>query len=964
MAQEFHISVTPLRGEDYLVRTEQVAQGVPLAEEQVAWSVQIWLEQTNRLLNDPLLTLLQQDTQNNAGAIAANGELSLSLVRLGQELHRSLFQGHLRDSWVTAQGIAYNRGELLRLRLGLRGLRLPRLPWEVLCEGALPERSRPDDLMLPALRPVAAGMNVLFSRYLTGTRLLHTGTPNCIEPGQPLRILMAIASPTDRDRLNLRREAEALQRELGTHDDNAAASGALPEIQLTILEQPGREQLTQALEQGQYQVFHFAGHSTLGAAGGNLYLVNPATGLTEMLSGNDLAGLLVNNHICMAMFNSCQGSFTAAPDPSAEMEGWNLAEALFSRGVPAVLAMAEQIPDHVALTLTRLFYRNLKQGYPIDLSLNRARQGLISAYGSQQLYWALPVLYMHPEFDGYLVAQETTGAAGDRPLPADLGMVGTVYSPGLESITEAILGNDDELVAEVAALEVPLPMDVPLEELDDLPDSLVDERDVDLDEDLEDLTETSQDEAIANMVQRLSGEPVETRDAEIVEPDEQLPGLLPLDATDTTPPLPAPLFPDMAGDRPDAEQLLTPTELVSLDTLFPPARRTSPEPPPRRGSSVDPHILLPIAGAGVVAIALIWGVSTLWQTEGQPPQEAQEPLDSSSPSVAVSPLDSPTPTIITSPDAFPLESPSPLEPGGLRPIPSDVLPDRPMPERSVQPLEPERFPSRPVTRPVILPPSRPPSRPASVSEPTLIADRPSRPDSRLTEADLLQAEPEELKEIAIDRYEKAAQFLQQNNFAAAEEAIALSNSATKILLDYNELSLAETALRTAVMENITDAMTTFLRGRLAWQVARSSNPVYQVEDARELWEQALAQNPSSRQYRNALGFAYYLEGQNDLAQGQSDAAWERWSLALTALEAFDSDCYSNPTSCAIRALIYQRLATYAPDRQQEYLQAAIALRDQVLAADAASFKRDTLAQNWLWTSAAIDEWQRLVDGVN
>lgn len=64
--------------------------------------------------------------------------------------------------------------------------------------------------------------------------------------------------------------------------------------------------------------------------------------------------------------------------------------------------MAERIPDEVALTLTRLFYRNLNQGYPIDLSLSRSRQGLISAYGSNQLYWALPVLYLDPKFDGFL----------------------------------------------------------------------------------------------------------------------------------------------------------------------------------------------------------------------------------------------------------------------------------------------------------------------------------------------------------------------------------------------------------------------------------------------------------------------------------------------------------------------------------------------------------------------------------
>ncbi|MEB3292375.1 MAG: tetratricopeptide repeat protein, partial [Synechococcales bacterium] len=89
----------------------------------------------------------------------------------------------------------------------------------------------------------------------------------------------------------------------------------------------------------------------------------------------------------------------------------NLADALLRRGIPAVLAMAERIPDDVALNLSRLFYRNLKQGQAIDLSLNRARQGLLSSYGSSQLYWALPILYLHPEFDGHLRGAEGSAKA-------------------------------------------------------------------------------------------------------------------------------------------------------------------------------------------------------------------------------------------------------------------------------------------------------------------------------------------------------------------------------------------------------------------------------------------------------------------------------------------------------------------------------------------------------------------------
>ena len=375
MTQEFLLSVTPVEGDKYLIRTEheRMSAGVPVAQEIVTWQVEDWIEQAAKLMDDPLLGLLRSGTPLSA---TPNSSSNSNLVLLGQELYHALFQGTIRDSWLAAQGIAQNQQDILRLRLGLMDNRLPRLPWEVMNGGD---------------RPLATGTDVVFSRYQVGSIPAYVGGGS----GGPLRILMVLSAPTDQDQLQLHEEANHLREEL--EHDRSSHQG--PEIELKILEQPGREQLTQDLEQGNYDIFHYAGHSGWGTAGGDLYLVNSRTGLTEALSGEDLAGLLVNNGVRMAVLNSCRGGHGAtATGDSIE----NLADALLRRGVPAILAMAERIPDDVALSLSRLFYRNLKQGYPIDLSLNRSRQGLISSYGSQQLYWALPILYLHPEFDGYL----------------------------------------------------------------------------------------------------------------------------------------------------------------------------------------------------------------------------------------------------------------------------------------------------------------------------------------------------------------------------------------------------------------------------------------------------------------------------------------------------------------------------------------------------------------------------------
>ncbi|MEO0887294.1 MAG: CHAT domain-containing protein [Cyanobacteria bacterium J06648_10] len=399
MIQEFGISITAVGGDQYLVRTENVVKGVQLAEEKVRWPVAEWLEQTKLLMHDPLLGLLQGQKSRaiptRAGASRPpkhdeNTPELATLVQLGQTLHDELFKGQLHDSWVTAQGVAQNRQDLLRLRIGMKDSRLQQLPWEALHAGT---------------RPLATGTDVIFSRYILNRRQEHS-LPQ-VRPStssQALRILMVIASPDDQERLELKQEVHQLQTELrpeALHSEALSTGDPTVDVQLTILEQPGRAELTQALDRGNFHVLHYAGHSNLGNAGGDLYLVSRQTGLTERLSGEDLAGLLVNNGVKLAVFNSCRGGYSSSSE-----QGWqerNLAQALVNRGMPSVIAMTERIPDHVAITFTQLLYRNLKKGQSIDLSLNRTRQGLISAYGSHQFYWALPTLYMHPLYDGYLV---------------------------------------------------------------------------------------------------------------------------------------------------------------------------------------------------------------------------------------------------------------------------------------------------------------------------------------------------------------------------------------------------------------------------------------------------------------------------------------------------------------------------------------------------------------------------------
>ena len=138
MLQEFDISITAVGDDRYLVRTEQVAPGVPLAQEQFHWPIDEWLSEASTLMHDPLLGILKGESsqrwasRSNFRSGSSKGEASdnplPTLVSLGQSLYNSLFDKALRDSWLTAQGVAQNRRSPLRLRLGLKGEKITAAP--------------------------------------------------------------------------------------------------------------------------------------------------------------------------------------------------------------------------------------------------------------------------------------------------------------------------------------------------------------------------------------------------------------------------------------------------------------------------------------------------------------------------------------------------------------------------------------------------------------------------------------------------------------------------------------------------------------------------------------------------------------------------------------------------------------------------------------------------------------------
>lgn len=102
------------------------------------------------------------------------------------------------------------------------------------------------------------------------------------------------------------------------------------------------------------------------------------------------------------MFNACWGAQPAAVNRQA-LPSSSLGEVLIRHGVPAVLGMGDQIADRESHTFIHAFTQALRSRKPIDEAVAEARQQLLTVYKFNQPACTLPILYLHPYYNGQLL---------------------------------------------------------------------------------------------------------------------------------------------------------------------------------------------------------------------------------------------------------------------------------------------------------------------------------------------------------------------------------------------------------------------------------------------------------------------------------------------------------------------------------------------------------------------------------
>jgi hypothetical protein len=318
-----------------------------------------------------------------ANAELPSGMSSNLMQYLGLNLWDWLLSGSVANVFAKSQGIALGQNKPLRLRLEIRDPDLIPLPWEIL----QPQPGKP---------ALSLDRQILFSRTTSDVEPL----PN-LRTDKSIKILLVLGeNGTGKRHLNLDEEAQTIVRSL----QNTMPTGFNPPnrlnpaaCQVTTLVQPTPEELLTALDVGSYNLFFYAGHGMPGPDGGRLLLNDRAD-----LNGTELAQSLVRRGVKLAVFNACWGAQPYQQNQQTIPRS-SLAEVLLHHGVPAVVAMRDPIADREALSFIQTFTQALAHRIPIDEAVSIARQQLLALYKYNQPAWTLPVLYMHPEFNGELV---------------------------------------------------------------------------------------------------------------------------------------------------------------------------------------------------------------------------------------------------------------------------------------------------------------------------------------------------------------------------------------------------------------------------------------------------------------------------------------------------------------------------------------------------------------------------------
>jgi hypothetical protein len=285
------------------------------------------------------------------------------LKAYGQALSNGLFASEaLRTAIAQARATAEQSRSSLRLRLNIHAGagELNVLRWETLLD---PQREI----------CFSTDQNIHFSRYLASM----DWRPVRLRAKGELKALVVVAAPQGLEGYKLAsvdKEAEV-----------AAISNGLEQIPFHVLEKATLNNLIAALHAQPYDILYLVAHGTF-ANGESLLWLEDENGNVARAPGSDLITRLreLQNRPRLAVLASCQSAGRGKGDVLT-----SLGPRLAAAGIPAVLAMQDNLTMETNAKLMPVFFAELQKDGQIDRALATAR-GLVR----ERPDWWVPALFM------------------------------------------------------------------------------------------------------------------------------------------------------------------------------------------------------------------------------------------------------------------------------------------------------------------------------------------------------------------------------------------------------------------------------------------------------------------------------------------------------------------------------------------------------------------------------------------
>ena len=220
----------------------------------------------------------------------------------------------------------------------------------------------------------------------------------------PLRVLVAIASPSDKPRANIAEEQTAIQAAVQTLTDKR-------DLEIKFLPQATRSDVHRELSRHSYHIFHFIGHGGFDATvmdnrvtrRPHLCFVRKGSTQSDPTGADTLSIMLTNSSVRLVVITACSSAapssvstsfLDAGPLGVGAFDGIAQSIVAGTSGVTAAVAMQLDLEDIAAPHFSGVFYENLmRPGMALDEVVARARQELAVLLDVGHRAWVAPVVY-------------------------------------------------------------------------------------------------------------------------------------------------------------------------------------------------------------------------------------------------------------------------------------------------------------------------------------------------------------------------------------------------------------------------------------------------------------------------------------------------------------------------------------------------------------------------------------------